>query len=110
VLVRVLGRRGVATGVAVSFGLRWGGHLAANWVMPEGSEDVRDPITRWSTERGGDVTLCCRRNRAGMPADTSGSDEKFRRPGGTICRGMKGEKERRHGATYRRSESSNGQV
>jgi hypothetical protein len=36
----------------VSFGLRWGFHLAANWVMPEGSEDARDPITRWSTERG----------------------------------------------------------
>jgi hypothetical protein len=35
-----------------SFGLRWGGRLAANWVMPEGSEDARDPITRWSTKRG----------------------------------------------------------
>jgi hypothetical protein len=36
----------------VSFGLRWGGRLAANWVMPEGSGDTRDHITRWSTERG----------------------------------------------------------
>jgi hypothetical protein len=39
-------------GATMSFGLRWGGRLAANWVMPEGSEDARDPITRWSTEKG----------------------------------------------------------
>jgi hypothetical protein len=31
-------------------------------------------------------------NCPGKPAETSGSDEKFRRPGGTICRGRKGER------------------
>jgi hypothetical protein len=37
----------------------------------------------------------------GKPAETSGFVEKFRRPGGTICRGNKGGKGRGPRAFYR---------
>jgi hypothetical protein len=37
-----------------------------------------------------------------LGGSAAGSGDKFRCPGGTICRGMKGEMERRCGATYRR--------
>jgi hypothetical protein len=41
------------------------------------------------------------RNLPEMLADAAGTGEEFWRPGGTICRGRKGEMERRCGATYR---------
>jgi hypothetical protein len=39
-----------------------------------------------------------------------GSDDKFRRPGGTICRGRKGEMERRGRAFIGVARGRNGQV
>jgi hypothetical protein len=55
-------------------------------------------------ERGGAIPQG-RRNRAGMPADTSGSDEKSRRSGNVPCENRKGGRGRRWRGLYSRGRS-----
>jgi hypothetical protein len=51
-------------------------------------------------EGGGRGPSGKRRIRPGRPQEWRNSDELFRQPGGTTCRGTKGEMERRSGAIY----------
>jgi hypothetical protein len=57
-------------------------------------------------QKGAALTHCDGRIEENTAAAVADSDDRFRRPGGAIGSGARGEMERREGATYRHGGSS----
>jgi hypothetical protein len=69
-------------------------------------QEMRQDVAKWIQEMGRSRAHRRWRNRPDELADAAVSDERFCRPGGTICRGTKGEMERESRATYTRGDAS----